>query len=511
MNRRQFLDVTALGIAASTVSRSGLAQSPSPPQAASVMPKLGEFVSRLRYEDIPARTLQIARTAIMDTLGVSLVGGTEESARVMGRLALEEHASQETTIYGQRFKSSALQAALVNGTAAHAHDFDHSFVRGGQPTSPIIPAIFALAEALGSSGRQILEAYVAGVEVVARLVFAVTGAGGAGWHANGTLGVFGASAGCAKLLGLKASEIEMALAIAASMGSGVTANFGTMTKPLHVGLAARNGVLSARLAKSGFTANVQVLEAKNGFFETHYQTGKPDMRVFDDLGTRYALEQYGVRFKPYPCGGLTHTAIYATIQLREQHKITPGSVDHIDVAVPADTAEPLVYRVPKTGLEGKFSMPYLIARALTDGNVTLDAFTDEAVRNEDVRQLLAASRHDGRFQAAGRHGWQPAGIRVDPVEERPDARDDGEVPERQPSGPDDVRGARGQVPGVCPRRDQRYLVRSRASVPRHPRDDAQCPPAGNAPGLIALTPRVTVTRVVTLPPCCAKRRLEETT
>ena len=260
---------------------------------------------------------------------------------------------------------------------------------------------------LGASGPQILEAYVAGVEVVARLIFAVTSAGGGGWHANGTLGVFGASAGCAKLLGLKTAEIETALAIAASMGSGVTANFGTMTKPLHVGLAARNGVLSARLAQSGFTANRQVLEAKNGFFDSYYQTGKPDIRVFDDLATRYALQQYGVRFKPYPCGGLTHSAIYATIRLREEHKITPGSVDHVDVAVPADTAEPLVYRVPKSGLEGKFSMPYLIARALTDGNVSLDAFTDEAVRNEAVRQLL--QRVDMTVDSSCKPGRMAAG------------------------------------------------------------------------------------------------------
>lgn len=413
MNRRQFLDVTALGVAASTVSRSGLAQSPATSQSAPVMPKLAAFTSSLRYQDIPARPLEIAKTAIMDTLGVSLAGGKEESARVMGRLALEEHARQESTVYGQRFKSSALQAAMVNGTAAHAHDFDHSFVRGGQPTSPIIPAVFSLADALGSSGQQILEAYVAGVEVVARLVFAVTGAGGAGWHANNTLGVFGASAGCAKLLGLKASEVETALAIAASMGSGVTANFGTMTKPLHVGLASRNGVLSARLAQSGFTANTRVLEAKNGFFDSYYQTGKPDMRVFDDLGTRYALEQYGVRFKPYPCGGLTHTAIYTTIRLREEHKLTADSVDHIDVAVPADTAEPLVYRVPKTSLEGKFSMPYLIARALIDGNVSLDTFSDEAVRNEVARQLLQRvdMTVDARLQA-GLDGSRPASVSI---------------------------------------------------------------------------------------------------
>ncbi len=413
MNRRQFLDVAASGIIASTAARSAWAQSPNPPQAAPLIRTIAGFVNRLHFQDIPARPLEISRTAIMDTLGVSLAGGTEESARVMGRVALEERAKQESTVYGQRFKSSALQAALVNGTAAHAHDFDHSFIRGGQPTAPIIPAIFALGEAQESNGQQILEAYVAGVEVVARLIIAVAGAGGAGWHANNTIGVFGASAGCAKLLGLKEPEIEMALAIAASMGSGLTANFGTMTKPLHVGLAARNGVLSARLAQSGFTANPQVMETRNGFFDSYYQTGKPDLGVFDNINTRYALEEYGVRFKPYPCGGLTHTAIYTTIRLRQEHTISPGSVEHVDIAVPADTAEPLVYREPRTGLEGKFSMPYLIARALTDGDVTLDAFTDDAVRDEDVRQLLQRvdMRVDSGMQA-GADGSRPAAVSV---------------------------------------------------------------------------------------------------
>lgn len=413
MNRRQFLDVTALGIIASTGSRSVWTQSPAPSQAAPLTRTIASFVERLRYQDIPARALEMSKTAIMDTLGVSVVGGTDESARVMGRLAIEERAKQETTIYGQRFKSSPLQAALVNGTAAHAHDFDHSFIRGGQPTAPVIPAIFALGEALDSSGQQMLEAYVAGVEVVARLIVAVASAGGAGWHANNTIGVFGASAGCAKLLRLKEPEIEMALSIAASMGSGVTANFGTMTKPLHVGLAARNGVLSARLAQSGFTANPQVMEARNGFFDSYYQTGKPDLSVFDDLTRRYALEEYGVRFKPYPCGGLTHTAIYTTIRLRQEYKISPAAIDHVDVTVPADTAEPLVYREPGTGLEGKFSMPYLIARALADGNVTLDTFTDEAVRNVDVRQLLQRvdMRVDSGLQA-GADGSRPAVVSI---------------------------------------------------------------------------------------------------
>jgi 2-methylcitrate dehydratase PrpD len=165
------------------------------------------------------------------------------------------------------------QAAFLNGIAEHAHDFDHSFVAGGQPTSPVIPAVFALGETLGATGKQVLDAYVAGFEIAGAFVLSVQNSGAPAWHANGTMGAFGATAACAKLLGLKPAEIEMALAITASMTSGVTSNFGTMTKPLHVGQAARNGVLAARLAQSGFTANPQTLEAQNGFFATYYQSG----------------------------------------------------------------------------------------------------------------------------------------------------------------------------------------------------------------------------------------------
>jgi 2-methylcitrate dehydratase PrpD len=411
ISRRAFLGgFAALGVMPAPQGR--IATNPAD-QAESLMPRLARFIANTRYDSIPAKALETAKTAILDTLGVAVAGGREESAQISGKLAREDGGKEETSIYGQSFKSSALQAAFVNGTAVHAHDFDHSFVAGGQPTAPIIPAAFALAEALDVSGNRVLEAYATGFEVTARLVLAVQGAGGAGWHANGTIGVFGATAACAKLLGLKESEIEMALGIAASMASGVTSNFGTMTKPLHVGLAARNGVYAARLAKAGFTANAQTLEARNGFFDSYYQSGKPDLKVFEDLGSVYALEKYGVRFKPYPCGGLTHTAIYATIRLRNEHQITAALVDHVDVAVPADTAAPLVFRIPRTGLEGKFSMPYLIARALIDGKVMLDTFTAEAVRNKEVLQLLdkVEMKVDPKLQS-GPDGSRPATVTI---------------------------------------------------------------------------------------------------
>ena len=382
MDRRIFLLTAGGGLAAGLYSNSTLAQTDS------VTSKLTRFIINSRFDAIPSGAVQNAKIAILDTLGVTVAGGSEESAKISGQLAREERAKEEATIYGQRFRSSVLQAAFVNGIASHAHDFDHSFVVGGQPTSPIVAAVFALGETLGVTGKQILEAYIVGFEVTAALAFAVQTAGAAGWHLNGTIGAFGASAGCAKLLALKQREVEMLLGMTASLSSGLQSNFGTMTKPLHVGQASRNGVLAARLAKLGFTSNAQTLEARNGFFDSFYRSGKPDFKPFDELGRVYSVEKYGVRFKPYPCGGLTHTAIYATIRLRNEHSLRPEMIEHIDVQVPEDTAAPLTFRVPKGALEGKFSMPYLIARALIDGNITLDTFTDAAVRDVAVLQLL---------------------------------------------------------------------------------------------------------------------------
>jgi 2-methylcitrate dehydratase PrpD len=385
LNRRQFFVATAaFGTLRSYQSNSQQQGQP----AGSFMPALCKFTAGVHYDSIPPKALATARTAIIDCLGVAVAGSKEDSAQIIGKMVREEAAKEEATAYGMRFKSSVVQAAFVNGTSAHADDFDHSFVVGGQPSASIIPAVLTLGESLGAGGKQIIEAYVAGFEVMAALMFVVQSAGGGGWHSNGTIGTFGAAAACSKLLGLSEAQIEMALGIAASMASGVTSNFGTMTKPLHVGQAARNGILAARLAKAGFTANAQTLEARTGFFDCYYPGGKLDHTPVETLGTTYSLEKNGIRIKPYPCGGLTHSAIYATIRLRDEQHVTSSQVEHIDVFVPADTAAPLVYRVPKTALEGKFSMPYLIARALIDGNVTLDTFTDEAVRNKEVLQLL---------------------------------------------------------------------------------------------------------------------------
>src|SRR5918992_4582085 len=195
-----------------------------------VTAKIADFVVSTKYENIPPKALGTVKTAARDCLGVALAGSKEEDARICAEIARQEHAREETAVIGQRFKTSALNAALANGTAAHPMDFDHSFTLMGQPTAPIIPAIFALGESLGASGRQIIEAYVVGFEVTAKLVFALRDSTQDGWHAPGTLGSFGAAAACAKLLRLDSFQVEMTLGITASMAGGVVCNFGTLTK-----------------------------------------------------------------------------------------------------------------------------------------------------------------------------------------------------------------------------------------------------------------------------------------
>ncbi len=352
-----------------------------------VTAKIAQFVASAKYENLPPAAIETAKVAVRDCLGVALAGSKEEDAKICAEIARQEQAKEETTVIGQGFKSSALNAALANGTAAHAMDFDHSFTLMGQPTAPIIPATFALGEALGASGRQIIEAYAAGYEVTAKLVHSLRDSEHDGWHAPSTLGFFGAAAACSKLLGLNAGQVEMALGMSASMAGGMVANFGTMTKPLHVGLGARNGVLAAKLAQSGFTANGKAIESGFGFYKVFHPGTSIDEKPIEELGRSYALLSDGIRIKPYPCGGLTHQVIDSILEFRAKNGLTPEMVERVDVDVVKHTFERIVFKVPQTSIQGKFCMPYLVARALIDGKVSLHAFTDAAVRDRNVLKL----------------------------------------------------------------------------------------------------------------------------
>src|SRR6266446_1506503 len=208
-----------------------------------------ELARRIRaftYDGLPDAALEWAKTGILDTVGVTLAGSAEPCAQIMLRVCT---ATGPALVFGSAQRLSVTDAALVNGTASHALDFDDcSNTMGGHPSVPVLSALFPLADELGESGRDFVLAYIAGFEVETKLALAVNFHHYTkGWHPTATLGTFGAAAAAARLMGLDADKTSVALALAASFASGIKANFGTMAKPLHVGHSARNGILAARL------------------------------------------------------------------------------------------------------------------------------------------------------------------------------------------------------------------------------------------------------------------------
>jgi len=353
--------------------------------AEAVTQRVAEFVAGLSFDQIPQAAVEAAKGGILDSVGVALAGSREDPGRIAADFALDEAAKPEATLFGHGARSSAALAAFANGTASHAMVYDASFVMMGQPMAGLAATVFALGEPLQATGRQLLEAYVAGYEVTAKIAWSMpAGEGQSGFHATSTLGSLGCTAAAAKLLGLSGEQIRCALGIASSMASGSVGNFGTMTKPLHAGIAARNGVTAARLAHKGFTGNQEALSEKGAFYAAIAPSAPPEIEAFDDLGRTWDVDG-GIRYKFYPCGGLAHSAIDAAIALRDG--LSPDAIERIDVAANPYTAMRIVYGIPETELQAKFSMPYLVARALVDGRVTPDSFTDEAISEPGVIAL----------------------------------------------------------------------------------------------------------------------------
>jgi len=292
---------------------------------------------------------------------------------------------------GRALRLPAADAALANGTAAHALDFDDvSLPMRGHPSAPLLPAVLALGEASGSSGLGILTAFVLGFEVEAKLGRAIGGPHYAlGWHATSTLGTLGAAAACARLLRLDAGRTQMALGIAASLASGLQQNFGSMTKPLHAGWAARSGVVAAQFAARGFSAGAEALEGPAGFLRAMSGGAEPGLTPFDALGEPFEIVSPGVGVKLYPCCYAVHRALDAVLELRAENGIAPANVAEVRVEVNRGGLMPLRVEAPATGLEGKFSLEYCLAAALIDGGVGLASFTDEAVRRSAVREMMA--------------------------------------------------------------------------------------------------------------------------
>ena len=353
--------------------------------------RLAEKILALRYDDLPGEAVHWARLGFLDTVAVTLAGVCEPCVEKLMATPGVAETPGPCLILGTALRTSVLEAALVNGTASHALDFDDVNMHiGGHPSVMLVPALLALGEAGELSGRDIIAAYVSGFEMEARLGQAVNFHHyQKGWHPTVTLGIFGTVAASARLLALDAERTATALALACSLASGIKANFGTMTKPLHVGHAVRNGVFAALLAQQGYTARLDAFEHKQGFFEVFNGAGTYDAEsIFTRWGQPFDVMDQGPGLKQYPCCGSTHAAIDCAREIRQQHEIAPEEIKSVEMLTNPLRLPHIDNPNPKTGLEGKFSVHYVLARALSGGKIGFEHFTQAAVAQADIRILM---------------------------------------------------------------------------------------------------------------------------
>lgn len=342
-----------------------------------------------RRPPLPEPVNHVARRALIDTLGVSLAGGLEPAPRALVSSALRYATEEPATLLTLEKRCGPGHAALVNGTAAHALDYDDvSGAYDGHPSACVFPAALAAAEATAASGDTLLYAFAFGLEVTTALGAALGQENyRRGFHTTSIVGGVGAAAAAGILYGLDEDSLRRAIGIAASCAGGLKKNFGTMTKPLHAGLAARAGVESVELAAAGFTADEDVLSGPVGMLAVY---GDPESRLSLPRETEpeeWLISRPGISIKKYPCCYMLAWALDAALGLKSTG-LEPEEIENVEVTVQPGGLSALIHDRPRSGLEGKFSLPYAISAALVDGEVKLATFSDEAVNRPLVRSVM---------------------------------------------------------------------------------------------------------------------------
>ena len=350
--------------------------------------QIAKFVCSTEYGDLPKLAIENAKRTMLDCIGVTLAASQDPYTLMVKDLICEMGGREESTIFGDGRKVPSVNAALVNGVASHALDFDDtSQVMLGHPSVISCPPVFAVGEKEGSTGKEILLAYILGGEVACRLGAALTAKHyELGWHNTGTVGTFGATVSAGKLLELDEGQLTNAIGIAASMASGLKKNFGTACKPYHAGQASSNGARAAVLAKKGFDSAKDIFEGTTGFiqlFSGSFQEDKIDM-----MGRPFVIADPGYTIKLYPSCAFTHSSIDCVLKLREEYKFSPGDVAKVESGCSQSAVDTVTYVFPENGLQGKFSMPFCLALSILDGKVSLEQFTMEKCHDPTMLELM---------------------------------------------------------------------------------------------------------------------------
>ena len=354
-----------------------------------VTQSLASFIVDTRTDDLPEWSLNEAKRTLINILAVSLSASTSAGSRMLMDWAASEAAAPKTTIVGSALRTSASNAALLNGFLAHIQDYDDThFPTVLHPTAPVWPAVLAAAEERGTSGRETLAAFVLGAETACRVAMSVhPWHYDMGWHITGTAGVFGAAVGVGRILNLDAEQMNMAIGAGGTFAAGVREVFGSHAKALHPAKAASNGLQAAYLAQYGFTGADDIIGGRRGFWEVLSPNGHSEEALLGEFGARWELANNGL--KPYANGVVSHPIQDAVIELRNTHNLKAEDVASIEARVHPLVLELMNRPEPKRGLEGKFSFQHCAAAALVDGAGHDAQFSDERVANPVVASVRA--------------------------------------------------------------------------------------------------------------------------
>ena len=347
---------------------------------------LARFLATADLARLPQAVRHEAKRALVNWLGCA-IGASRHDTVTRALAALTPFAGPpQASILGRGERLDCLHAALINAMASHTFDFDDTHLETIiHPSGPVAAALLAFAEQRAVSGTEWIDAFVLGVEVECRIGLAVFPAHyDVGWHITGTAGVFGAAAASGRLLGLSQAQMVWALGMAATQASGLREMFGSMSKPLHPGLAARNGMVAALLAQQGFTSASQGIEGRRGFANV-LATERDYERISRGLGETWELAANS--YKPFACGIVVHPVIDACLQLRRDERLDPDSIDTVELAVHPLVLELTGKKTPRVGLEGKFSVFHSAAVALIDGAAGEEQYSDAKVVDARVVAL----------------------------------------------------------------------------------------------------------------------------
>ena len=355
---------------------------------------LAERTVTLSYDELPASVSELVRQCILDYLGVALAGAQNPLVRILLDEMAEAGGSPQASVIGHSIRLPTLSAAIVNGAAAHALDYDDvNIAMPGHPSVAILPGLLALAELKGSSGREVVTAFVAGYETACRIGAALQpGHYNLGFHSTGTIGTFGAAAACARLLDLDAEATATALGIAGTQAAGLKSQFGTMCKPFHAGKAAQNGLIAARLAQRGFSSRTDIVECVQGFALTHGPDFAPDAAL---ASPEAGFHLFANLFKYHAACYFTHAPIECARRLGAEHRLTPDMIAGITLRLDASCDRVCNIPVPVDGLQSKFSLRQTVAMALAEvDTASLGAYSAENARNPGLVRLRDRVRFD---------------------------------------------------------------------------------------------------------------------